>query len=255
MMKNIIMKMSLVMAFFALISTHSTAQLNLLCDTTGMNEITGLPCVNTIVTSVPFLRIIPDARSGAMGDVGIAISPDANAMHFNTSKLAFADQELGVSATYTPWLRALGLQDVYLAYLSGYRRIDDLQTVGLGLRYFSLGTIQFTDENGQPLGTDRPNEFELALSYSRKLSDKFAVGLAMNWVQRFHTQDPPIRILSRPILVSEEVWSMILMISIPLILLLTSIVCSYLRLREETRLAQKMPVMATLIYLIIRKNQ
>ncbi len=180
-MKNLFLKMSLLTALFTFILTTGHAQFNL-CDENGINQVTGQACVNTIVTSVPFLRIIPDARSGAMGDVGIAISPDANAMHFNPSKLAFAEKDLGVSATYTPWLRALGLTDVYLAYLSGYKRIDDLQTVGMGLRYFSLGTIQFTDENGQPLGSDRPNEFELSVAYSRKLSDNFSAGLAMKYI-------------------------------------------------------------------------
>lgn len=180
-MKNLFLKMSFLTALFTFILTTVHAQFSL-CDENGINQVTGQACVNTIVTSVPFLRIIPDARSGAMGDVGIAISPDANAMHFNASKLAFAEKDLGVSATYTPWLRALGLTDVYLAYLSGYKRIDDLQAVGMGLRYFSLGTIQFTDENGQPLGSDRPNEFELSVAYSRKLSDNFSAGLAMKYI-------------------------------------------------------------------------
>ena len=102
-------------------------------------NLDGTPCVNTVVTAVPFLRIVSDARSGAMGDVGIAISPDANAMHFNASKLVFAEQDLGISATYTPWLRALGLNDVYLAYLTGYYKLDDQQAIGVGLRYFSPG--------------------------------------------------------------------------------------------------------------------
>ena len=77
----------------------------------------GGPCVNTIITAVPFLKIVPDARSGAMGDVGIAISPDANALHFNASKLAFATQDVGLSVTYTPWLRALNIDDVYFCLL------------------------------------------------------------------------------------------------------------------------------------------
>jgi hypothetical protein len=93
--------------------------------------------VNTIITAVPFLRIVPDARSGGMGDVGMAISSDANAMHFNASKLAFAENDVSISATYTPWLRALDLQDVYIAYLSGYKKIDKTSAVGLSLRYFS----------------------------------------------------------------------------------------------------------------------
>ena len=140
------------------------------------------PCTNTIVTAVPFLRIVPDARSGAMGDVGLALSPDANSMALNASKLANVENDLSVSATYTPWLRALGLQDVYLAYLAGYKKIDDLQTIGMSIRYFSLGTISFTDENGQPLGTGRPNEFEIAVAYARKLSPKFSVGFTPKFI-------------------------------------------------------------------------
>ncbi len=143
----------------------------------------GTPCVNTVVTAVPFLRIVADARSGAMGDAGLAISPDANAMHFNASKLALIeDQDVGISATYTPWLRSLGLNDVYLAYLTGFYKLDDLQTLGFGLRYFSLGSIQFTDVNGDPLNTGRPNEFEVAAAYARKLTDKFTAGLTAKFI-------------------------------------------------------------------------
>lgn len=140
-------------------------------------NLDGTPCTNTVVTAVPFLRIVSDARSGAMGDVGLAISADANAMHFNASKLVLAEEEMSISATYTPWLRALGLNDVYLAYLTGYKKIDKLQAIGFGLRYFSLGSIQFTDVNGELLNTGQPNEFEVAMAYSRKLSDKLTAGL------------------------------------------------------------------------------
>ncbi len=145
-------------------------------------NLDGTPCTNTVVTAVPFLRIVADARSGAMGDVGIGLSPDPNAMHFNASKLAFVENKLGISATYTPWLRALGLNDVYLAYLTGYYKLDDLQTLGFGLRYFSLGTIQFTDENGQPLVPGRPNEFEVSVAYSRKLSDNFSAAITGKFI-------------------------------------------------------------------------
>ncbi|MCI5082610.1 MAG: type IX secretion system outer membrane channel protein PorV [Saprospiraceae bacterium] len=145
-------------------------------------NLDGTPCTNTVVTAVPFLRIVSDARSGAMGDVGIGISPDANAMHFNASKLVFAEEELGVSATYTPWLRSLGLNDVYLAYLTGFYKLDDLQTLGFGLRYFSLGSIQFTDFNGEPLTTGRPNEFEVTGAYARKLTDNFSAAISAKFI-------------------------------------------------------------------------
>ncbi len=144
----------------------------------------GGPCTNTIITAVPFLRIIPEARSGAMGDAGLAISPDANTMHFNNSKLAFAEKDIGIAVTYTPWLRSLGLTDVYMAYLSAYSKIGDKsdQAVGLSLRYFSLGQINFTNDNGEPIGTGRPNEFELMGSYSRKLSEFFSVGVGAKFI-------------------------------------------------------------------------
>lgn len=140
------------------------------------------PCTNTIITSVPFLRITPDARSGAMGDAGIAISPDANAIHYNSSKLAFVDEELSLSATYTPWLRALGLNDVYMAYLSGYKRIDKLSTVGFGLRYFSLGLINYTNDSGGDNGTGKPNEFEVSAAYARKLTDNFSLSIGGKFI-------------------------------------------------------------------------
>jgi hypothetical protein len=139
-------------------------------------------CPNAIITAVPFLRIVPDARSAAMGDAGIAISADPNAMHFNASKLAFIESDHGLSASYSPWLRSLGLQDVYLAYLSGFKRIGDNQTLGASLRYFSLGDLQFTDINGLSLGQGKPNEFEISFAYARKLSEVFSAGLTGKFI-------------------------------------------------------------------------
>lgn len=148
----------------------------------GYNPITGERCANAVTSAVPFLRIVPDARGGAMGDVGIATAADPNKMHYNPSALAFANKKVSVSATYTPWMRALGLQDVYLAYLSGYSKLDEFQTLGFGLRYFSLGDIEFTDENGQSLGQGRPNEFEFAGAYSRKLTEKFSAAVGAKFI-------------------------------------------------------------------------
>jgi hypothetical protein len=162
---------------FLSILLSSTLSLSAQC--TFSNQ---LDCPNTIISAVPFLRIIPDARAAGMGDAGIAVSPDANTMHHNASKLAFIDQNVGLSATYSPWLRSLGLQDVYLAYLSGFKKIDDLTTIGASLRYFSLGEIAFTDVNGEPLGIGKPNEFEVAVAYARKLSDKFSAGVTGKFI-------------------------------------------------------------------------
>ncbi|MEO6189454.1 MAG: type IX secretion system outer membrane channel protein PorV [Saprospiraceae bacterium] len=141
-------------------------------------------CVsNTILSALPFLRITPDARSGALGDAGVALSADPNAIHHNAARLAFADQNLSISATLSPWLRNLGIDDIYLFYLTGYKKIDDLQAVGLGVRFFSLGSIDFKDANGMDLGTGRPNEIEIVGSYARKLSPKFSASLSAKYAR------------------------------------------------------------------------
>lgn len=182
-MKNAL-RFSFLIALFFAFGGNATIQAQCTWDSDNQMFINldGSACTNTVVTAVPFLRIVADARSGAMGDAGIAISPDANSIHFNASKLVLAEEDLAVSATYTPWLKSLGLNDVYLAYLSGYKKIDDLSAIGASLRFFSLGSIPFTDVNGEPLITGRPNEYEIALAYSRKLTDKFTAGLTGKFI-------------------------------------------------------------------------
>ena len=182
------LKIRLLFAILVLVTafTNLNAQAGFGCEfnaDAGIFEAPGGgPCVNTLITAVPFLRIIPDARAGALGDAGIATSADANSMHFNASKLVTAEQDMALSVTYTPWLKALGLQDVYMAYLSGYKKFGDLQALGVSLRYFSLGEINFTDNQGTSLGTGNPNEFEIALAYSRKLSEKLSVAVAPKFI-------------------------------------------------------------------------
>ncbi len=154
------------------------------CDpATGVNAA-GQKCGGTIQTAVPFLMINPDARSGGMGDVGIAISPDANAIHFNASKYAMAEAKSGVSLSYTPWLRSLGVNDIYLANIAGYYQLGGnvKQAIGASLRYFSLGSIQWTDFNAQITGEGTPREYEFAVSYSRQLSKTFAIGVTGKYI-------------------------------------------------------------------------
>jgi hypothetical protein len=139
--------------------------------------------LNVVTTAVPFLRISPDARAGAMGDVGIATAPDANSNFWNLAKVPFAKANSGVSLTYTPWLQDLGLTDVYLASLAGYHKLDDESAISASLRYFSLGNIQFTDNNGANLQSSRPNEFGIDLGYSRKLTDNLSLGVAGRFIR------------------------------------------------------------------------
>src|SRR5512145_1516891 len=100
----------------------------------SINELLGQN--NVIVSAVPFLTIAPDSRSGAMGDAGVALSPDANSMHWNPAKYAFIENEMGASFSYTPWLRNL-VGDMDLADLSFYKRIDKQQVIAASLLYFA----------------------------------------------------------------------------------------------------------------------
>jgi hypothetical protein len=138
--------------------------------------------INVVTTSVPFLRISPDARAGGMGDVGIATSPDANSPFWNLAKTPFAPSRTSIATTYTPWLKDLGLNDVFLASLAGYHQLDEENAVSAGIRYFSLGNIQFTDFAGNDLQSFRPREFSVDLGYSRKLSEKLGVGVALRYI-------------------------------------------------------------------------
>jgi hypothetical protein len=137
---------------------------------------------NPITTAVPFLTITPDSRHGAMGDVGVSTSADANAQYWNPSKFAFAKDNFGFALSYTPWLRQL-VNDINLAYLSGYYRLDAYQTLGASLRYFSMGEILLTDQNGTSLANVSPNEFAFDISYSRKLSDYLSGGVALRYIR------------------------------------------------------------------------
>lgn len=136
-----------------------------------------------ITTAVPFLRISPDARSGAMGDVGIALSGDANAQYWNVARIPFAKKKYGISATYTPWLQDL-VPDINLVYLSGYAKFgkDNNQAISGSLRYFSLGNINYTDINGNSTGTGMPREYAVDFGYSRRLSTYLSTGVSLRYV-------------------------------------------------------------------------
>ncbi len=138
--------------------------------------------INVVTTAVPFLRITPDARSGGMGDAGIATSPDANSGFSNLAKTPFNTYKWSFGANYVPWLRDLSVNDVYLASLAGFYKIDDVQAISGSLRYFSLGNIQFTDNLGNDLQTYRPREFAVDMGYSRKLSKKNSLAIALRYI-------------------------------------------------------------------------
>jgi hypothetical protein len=142
---------------------------------------------NTITTAVPFLLIGPDAKSGGMGEVGAGTDPDGLSQHWNPAKYAFINKEMGFTVSYSPWLRNL-VNDINLAYLTGYFRIDDMSAVSGSLKFFSLGDITFTEEDGSVIGNFRPSEFSVDGAYSRKFSEKLSGAVAGRFIYSNLTQ-------------------------------------------------------------------
>jgi len=137
---------------------------------------------NTITTGVPFLGITPDSRAGGMGDVGVGTSADVTSQHWNPAKYVFMESEMGVGLSYSPWLRNL-VDDINLAYLSGYKKLDDVQALSASLRYFALGDIMFTSDQGEFMGQQSPNEFAIDFAYSRLLSETWSGAVAVRYIR------------------------------------------------------------------------
>ncbi|MDR1722620.1 MAG: type IX secretion system outer membrane channel protein PorV [Tannerella sp.] len=137
-----------------------------------------------INTAVPSLSIAPDARGGGMGDNGAATLPDISSQYWNPSKYAFMVSKAGVGLSYTPWMRKI-VKDVALAYLSGYYKLGqyDQHAIGASLRYFSLGEVPLTDYGGEIYQNINPYEMAFDVSYSIKLYEGFALGVALRYIR------------------------------------------------------------------------
>ena len=140
---------------------------------------------NPVRTSVTSQGIAPDARAAGLGDVGAATEADVYSQFWNPAKYPFAISRAGVGLTYTPWLRQL-VNDIGLAYMSGYYRIGDYAAISAGIRYFSLGEVTTNDNSGgsssAPALTIRPYEMSADVAYSLMLSEKFSIAAAVRWI-------------------------------------------------------------------------
>lgn len=139
--------------------------------------------INTIQTAVPFLLVPTDARSAALGNSGLATSPDAGSIYLNAAKLAFIPEKnpFGLSISYLPWLSEL-VEGFYIADISTYIKLDDEQALSLGTRYFSLGNLTITSATGNVISEFRPNELTVDAAYARKLSPNFSAGLTLKYI-------------------------------------------------------------------------
>ena len=131
---------------------------------------------NPVYTGVTSLSIAPDARAGALGDVGVATEADVNSQYWNPAKYPFNIARAGVSMSYTPWLRQL-VSDIDLINVAGFYRIGDYSAISASMTYFSLGEV-FVDDI-----TIKPYEMALDVAYSRMLSENFSAAIALRYIR------------------------------------------------------------------------
>ncbi len=145
---------------------------------------------NPVTTSVTSQSIAPDARGGSMGDLGAATEPDANSQYWNPAKYPFTIARAGVAVSYTPWLRQL-VNDINLAYVSGFYRIGDYQALSASLRYFSLGEVSTSSSASSDVMdmTISPYEMSVDVAYSRMLSETFSAAVALRFILSDITYD------------------------------------------------------------------
>ena len=135
-----------------------------------------------ITTATPFLLIVPDARAGGLGDMGVATSADAFSLFHNPAKIAFSARQIYTGITYSPWLRNL-TDDIFIGSGSYINRFSENAAWGADFKYFSLGQIDLTDSNGIDNGSINPNELVATGSYSLKLSETFAMGVSLKYIR------------------------------------------------------------------------
>ena len=155
-----------------------------------VSNITLAQDYNPIPVAMPSLLFAPDARGGGMGDIGAATMPDVYSQHWNAAKYPFVTSNAGVSFSYTPWLSKL-VSDINLLYASGYWKPgnDNLSAVSASLRYFSLGSIDIADMNGEFWQSVSPHEFALDVAYSRKLTERFSGAVTLRYIRADYSTD------------------------------------------------------------------
>ncbi len=138
--------------------------------------------------TVLFLMINPGARQGGMGEAGVALANDANAIYWNPGGLAFQYQDPEVDSKgqatlmHVNWLPQFNLGDMYYDFAAGRYYIPDVGMVGLALQYINYGEqIQMSDQQ-QELGRFNSNEVAVTGSYALKLKDNLGLGVNLKYI-------------------------------------------------------------------------
>jgi hypothetical protein len=140
-------------------------------------------------SAVPFLLITPGARTGGMGEAGVAMANDATAIFWNPAGLAFqyenpeTDKKGEISLMHAKWLPQFNFSDLFYDYLAGRYYVDDIGMFGASITFLNLGENVFTDETGAVLGNFDSFEYAITASYATKLKQNLGVGVNLKFIQ------------------------------------------------------------------------
>ncbi len=131
--------------------------------------------------AVVFLMIEPDSRAAGMGNAGVAIADNANAVFWNPAGLA---GQVGTEAalTHSRWLPELS-KDLFFEYLVAKHNIEGWGTLGAHVTYLNLGEHEHRDANNTPLGTFRSYDLSVGLSYGFQLMKGLSIGTGIRWIR------------------------------------------------------------------------
>ena len=170
-------------------NTHKTLGLGLMFFMTLLSnkaeaQTTIIPNLDSrvITTGVPFLLIASDARAAGMGDMGVATSVDTYSQQWNPSKYAFSETKSGFGISYTPYLSKL-VNDIFLANVTYFNRINERSAFAASFKYFSLGEIELLENADDIPILEKPNELTLDVSYALRLSDQFSMSVALRYLR------------------------------------------------------------------------
>ena len=166
------MKSKIIIVIVAIFTLNLNAQTTVVADINDSRVIT---------TGVPFLLIAPDARAASMGDMGVATSVDGFSQQWNPSKYAFSETKSGFAVSYTPYLSKL-VKDIFLGNVTYFNRLNEQSAFSASFKYFSLGEIEFVEDEFSEALIQKPNEWTIDLAYSLRLSDQFAMSVAMRYL-------------------------------------------------------------------------
>jgi hypothetical protein len=115
-----------------------------------------------------------------MGNAGVAVADNANAMFWNPSGLAF-QKNTQVGITHANWLPEFDA-GLFYEYLVGTYHVDGVGTFGGNVTFLNLGEIEIRNSEGISQGTYNSYELAVGVSYGYRVSDRLGLGTSLRTI-------------------------------------------------------------------------